>query len=143
METKTYKQVKEQLDVLNNILDLYDKLNECGIAKDKVHYYEAPKCSSDYSMGEEVDVRCNMRQIQLIDKRRYYAKSCKWNEKHGFILLNFSKKDLKRYVQIGIEMEQAQKAKDRNRYLNLSDEKNKLIKKAFVAEKSIVKKLYV
>ena len=143
METKTYKQVKTQLETLNSIIDLYDKLINCGIAKDKVHYYESPHCYSDYSMGEEIDVRCNMKPIEKVDNRKYYAKSCKWSEKHGYILLNFSKKDLKRYVQIGLEMEFALKSKDNKLYLNLLVEKKALLRKSFVAEKSIVKSLII
>ena len=79
METKTYKQVKTQLETLNSIIDLYDKLINCGIAKDKVHYYESPHCYSDYSMGEEIDVRALSLHVVKSHARQYLYRSY-----HGF-----------------------------------------------------------
>jgi len=144
METnKTYNHVQYELNKLNETMELYNNLHTCGIALNKVHYYEKPKCSSEYSMGEKIEVCCNGITIQVIDDRQYYAKSCKWQEKHGYILLNFSKKDLKRYVEIGVEMEKVLQRKEMEAYWGLMKERKELIKKSYIANKSVVKKFYV
>ena len=101
METKSYKQLVSELDAINNLKLKYDTLINCGIPVCKVHHWEFPtSVTSGYSMGETIVIFCNDKRILTIDRCQHYAKSCKWKPKHGHIKIVFTKKDLRKYVDM-------------------------------------------
>lgn len=97
-ENKTYQSVVSEIDKLSKTLQVYDALIACGIAKKDVQYYDTPYIYSGYSMGETIHVKCNGKNIATVDNTKQYAKSCTWKPKHGLVVINFTKKELKEYV---------------------------------------------
>jgi len=95
-----YKQTKRIANEENMWLEVYDRLHECGIPYNEVHYfrYNLPYYSSGFSMGEIMTVKCNGNEIHRIDRTKEYSKSCKWKAKHGYIVINFTKKGLRDYM---------------------------------------------
>lgn len=136
MKNLTYKQAVSQLEMLEKKVNLYNNLISCGIAEKRVHLYEAPVCESGYSMGELIIIRCNGKEIDRYDNRKEYARSCKWSAKHGKIILDFTKKDLKTYFDL------LQDKLNTNGYWARYTEMRDLKTKVFVAEESEVKKFY-
>lgn len=125
---ETYIQLRNKQTYINGMMALYNNLHDNGIAYKNVHYYESPKISSNYSMGEKVLVNCDGKTIQIIDNCQEYAKSCRWNAKHGHIVIDFSKKGLKDYVNVckAIAMLKPHDVKGR---LELSTKRKDLLKK--------------
>lgn len=98
---ETYKEAKERLLELRKLLNLYDILHLFGgVPYKDVHFYMPPNYASGYNMGEVIVVKCNGVTLDTIDNRKFYAKSCKWRPKHGHIVLNFTKKALREYIEI-------------------------------------------
>lgn len=136
MKTKeTYKQAKMMVEKYTAMMKLYNNLISFGVPQSKVQYYETPCVSSDYSMGELVIVRCNGFDIDRKDKRQEYARSCKYHAKHGIIVLDFTKADLKKYVTLC-----EAKAKNVNRYFEDADKITALKEKAYNEKESVVRK---
>ena len=101
MTTYTYNEAKEQFTELRKLLNLYDVLHIFGgVPYKDVHYYMPPYFASGYTMGEEVVVKCNGVIIDTIDRRKHYSKGCKWKAKHGRIVIDFTKKAMRQYVEI-------------------------------------------
>lgn len=98
MENKSYATVVSEIDRLNRTLNVYDALIACGIPKKDVLFYNTPYVFSGYSMGETIVVKCNEKHIETADFTKQYAKSCTWKPKHGLVVINFTKKELKEYV---------------------------------------------
>ena len=123
---KTYQQVKNEIAENTNKMDLFEKLHFEGISYKNVHYYVTPPVSSNYSMGEQVDVRCKNRPLEKVDHRQYYAKSCKWQPKHGYIVIDFDKKGLKDYVNLCKKLNGEMDLKTR---VDLINERQSLVRK--------------
>lgn len=101
----TYQELKEQLERMTELMSTYNAIASCGVPQKSVHHWVAPKIMSGYTMGEEVRIRCGATTIQDIDQRKYYAKSCKWHEKHGYVLIDLSKANVKRYLSLLTQLE--------------------------------------
>lgn len=101
MEKLNYQQTKEIVATEGKWMQVYENLHLNGIPYKDVHYYRynRPAYSSGFSMGEIVVVRCNSRDIDRIDNTQEYAKSCTWKAKHGFVIINFTKKGLLDYIK--------------------------------------------
>lgn len=141
MEKLTYKALTERLGELTDLKTLYDSLVACGIPQGKAHYYVRNLCSSGYSMGEIVEVWCNGKLIDRVNNTKEYAKSCSWRAKHGLVVLNFTKKALRRLIDINIGLEHASRTENHSDYTRLYYERRDLVRNAFVAKKSVVKEL--
>lgn len=133
---KSYESVVEEIAQLFATKSVYDKLIECGIAKKDVHFYVTPDITSGYSMGEEIVVKCNDVAIESVDNTQQYAKSCTWRPKHGYILLNFTKKDLKTYVALCKERATC----SREKLFTKSEELKALCVKSMVKELCVMNK---
>lgn len=97
----TYKEVNERFVELRKLLTLYDVLHIYGgVPYKDVHYYMPPYFASGYTMGEVLVVKCNGVTIDTVDRRKHYSKGCKWKAKHGRIVINFTKKAMRQYVEI-------------------------------------------
>lgn len=134
---ETYKEAKERLLELRKLLNLYDILHLFGgVPYKDVHFYMPPNYASGYNMGEVIVVKCNGVTLDTIDNRKFYAKSCKWRPKHGHVVLAFSKKSFRRYVDLCAEWANATDVKER---LKIASEKADVIQSAFDSEFSDVK----
>lgn len=51
-------------------------------------------------MGETVRVYCNDRLIEVADRTEDYARSCKWRAKHGLVVIRFTQKALRQYIDL-------------------------------------------
>ena len=131
-QTKTYEQVERELEQLNQTMELYDRLISFGIPKEIVHFYTCPETSRDYS----VTVMCNGQKVQIIDKTQEYARSCKWRAKHGYIVIDFTKKALKEYVQTCYSIIMTENP---DTMQSLERKRNKLIEQYFDAKNSDIK----
>lgn len=102
MKKETYKDVVSELERLTAIKEEYDALISCGIPQAKAHCFDIPYLyvDSGFSMGEEIVIRCNKHEILKRDFTKDYAKSCKWKAKHGYIVVDFTKKDLRTYIEL-------------------------------------------
>lgn len=94
----TYDQLKASIAKDQKQLDLYDALIAQGLPKTKVHYFSVPMIKSGYIMGERVVVRVNSATVTQADYTKEYARSCKYRAKHGKVVLDFSKKDLRYWL---------------------------------------------
>jgi len=140
-QTKTYEQVERELEQLNQTMELYDRLVSFGIPKKMVHYYTNPERRSGYSMGETIAIKCNGQKVQIIDRTQEYARSCKWRAKHGYIVIDFTKKALKEYVTAcyNIAMALKYQQKEYSELVSLYEAKDKLIEQYFDAKNSDIK----
>lgn len=139
-QTKTYEQVERELEQLNQTMELYDRLVSFGIPKKMVHYYTSPERRSGYSMGETIAVLCNGQKVQIIDRTQEYARSCKWRAKHGYIVIDFTKKALKEYVTACYNIAIALKyQKEYSELVSLHEAKDKLIEQYFDTKNSDIK----
>ena len=122
-------------------LDLIDRLRECGVPKSKANSFKLfpTHFGSGYKMGELVEVYCGDKFIYRADYRQEYARSCKWKANHGYMVFFFTRKDLRRYVDICHEF---LVAKDLDRKVSLIDEAVALMKKYFSKSKSTVSNKY-
>lgn len=94
----TYDQLKASIAKDQKQLGLYDALIAQGLPKSKVHYFSVPMAKSGYSMGERVVVRVNGAIVAQADYTREYGRCCKYSAKHGKVIFDFSKKDLKYWL---------------------------------------------
>ena len=139
-QTKTYEQVERELEQLNQTMELYDRLVSFGIPKKMVHYYTSPERRSGYSMGETIAIMCNGQEVQIIDRTQEYARSCKWRAKHGYIVIDFTKKALKEYVTACYNIAMARKnQKTYSEFVSLYAAKDKLIEQYFDEKNSNIK----
>ena len=99
-ERVSYEKTVSDLDTLKRRLALYDALVAAGIPKRDVQFYDTPRTYSGYSMGETIVVRVNGNPVQAADLTKQYAKSCKYKPTHGYVVLDFTKKDFREYVNL-------------------------------------------
>lgn len=139
---RTYNEICRELDALTEQKRLCEALRDAGVPISKAHNYSTPYARSGYSMGENVKVYCNDIFIENYANTEEYAKSCKWQAKHGRVVLRFTKKALREYVDCNIAIRNLQ---GRNDYLKEADpyfeKKRELVKNAYVADESVVKKI--
>lgn len=92
-------------------------------------------------MGETIAIMCNGQKVQIIDRTHKYARSCKWRAKHGYIVIDFTKKALKEYVTVcyNIAMAFKDQQKEYSEFVSLYEAKNKLIEQYFDAKNSDIK----
>lgn len=95
-----YNDVQEIRTIVNQLCDMYDVLVSLGIPKRDVRHFVIPQPSSGYSMGEVVITSCNGKEICRVNNTQEYAKSCKWRAKHGVVFVEFTKTQLRRYVEM-------------------------------------------
>lgn len=143
-----YKEAAEQIEKFRSMVGLYDCLIEAGIAKKDVQYFEFPRVSSGYSMGEKSFLYCNGKEVAMKDDRLYYSKSCKYQETHGRIYMTMTKRELKAYVDlcrnITILREREDRNRDESRQLEAYIlERDEMVRKAVDMKKSVIKKLYI
>ena len=148
METKkNYKQICEELAKLQEKKDLFDRLHEIGgISYKQVHLFHFPHCKSGFSMGETVVLYVNHKAVAEQNQCLQYAKSCTWQEKHGLLRFDFTKKDFKKLFELLEKVEydlyMVGHAKDEyrlkyeKRFLNDSNEITEMWKKAFKEDHS-------
>lgn len=120
METKTYQQTKEIVEVEGKWMQVYQNLRAYGIPYKDLHYYRynRPCYSSGFSMGEIVVVRCNGVEIDRIDNTQEYAKSCKWRANHGLVIINFTQKGLRDYIKAAKHDDGFERTKLLEKYLD-------------------------
>lgn len=107
---KTYKEITDELKRLNAIKSAYDKFSDIGgIPKGIVHLWELPALTSNYSMGEIIEITVNGKTVYNCDNTREYAKSCKYRATHGYLTFNFTKKDLRSYFEMLSRCDQLQR----------------------------------
>lgn len=132
----TYKETKERFAELRRALNLYDALHIFGgVPYNKVHNFIAPYYASGYTMGETLVVRCNGITIAEADYRQHYAKSCKWRPKHGEVVLNFTKKAMRQYVELCAALEAETDVAERYEIIK---KKDALIRAAIDWQKSVI-----
>lgn len=104
---KDYKKVVRELDYLTAIKKEYDALISCGIPVGKAHFFDLPyEVNSGYSMGETIDIYCNDKKVLTRDNKQEYAKSCKWRATHGYLRIVFTKKALRKYIDMWAEIKE-------------------------------------
>lgn len=96
----TYETITTKVEQLQKQLALWDALRERGIPTKYVQYYETPAVRSGYRMGETVRVYCNDKLIEVADRTEDYARSCKWRAKHGLVVIRFTQKALRQYIDL-------------------------------------------
>lgn len=94
----TYDALQKLIETETEKLKLYDRLIACGLPKSKIHWYAIPDMRSGYSMGEYVILRCNGQIIDTTDQTKEYRGGCKYRAKHGKVVLDFTKKDLRHWL---------------------------------------------
>lgn len=102
---KTYNQYQNELNKAQAKMNLLDKLVDNGITKKSSGFFMRINVDSGYSMGENTYLMVGGLPLDAVDTTKEYAKSCKWRENHGKVVINFTKKDLKTYVAMCEEMD--------------------------------------
>ena len=97
---KRYCDLLLEQQKITDRLTLLDRVIANGVPKGIVHHYVTPDLSSGYSMGETVVMACNGQVFDVKDQTREYAKSCKWRARHGRVVVDMTKKQLRRYVEL-------------------------------------------
>lgn len=100
MKKQTYKEMQQQVAELNKNIEIMDAVIKACIPQSKAHYIfdfvgDMFSVSSGYSMGETVDINVNGERVIRIDQEKEYARSCKWNANHGWVIFEFTKKDFR------------------------------------------------
>lgn len=103
-----YKKVKKDYERAAYLLGVYDILKQCGVPEKLVHYF-APFCvNSGYSLGEVTRIQCGGVLIVERDTRAHYtgcARRYNNTAVHGYTCVNFSKKALRKFVDLCAELE--------------------------------------
>lgn len=142
----TFEQLNRLQGEIADYLRFYENLHKSGISYKNA--FGLVSCSfyaySGYSMGEIIELQCNGKELHKYDRRQEYAKSCKWKAKHGRVVFDFTKKDLKRLCEI---LTLVQKGTERNTLTReaekaLLSELKEIKQRAFSEKKSIVTKGY-
>lgn len=100
MNKQNYKEMQQQVAELNNNIEIMDAVIKAGIPQSKAHYIfdfvgDMFRVSSGYSMGEDVDIVVNGERVIRINQKKEYARSCKWNANHGWVIIELTKKDFR------------------------------------------------
>ena len=102
-----YQKIKKDYKRAVYLLGVYDALKSCGIPEKLVHYFAPFTVGSGYSLGEVTRVQCAGALIIERDTREYYTGRAKrYNSRaaHGYTCVNFSKKDLRKFVDLRAEL---------------------------------------
>ena len=100
MEKQTYKEMQQQVAKLNKNIEIMDAVIKAGIPQSKAHYIfdfvgNMFRVTSGYSMGETVDIEVVGERVIRINQEKEYARSCNWKANHGWVIINFTKKDFR------------------------------------------------
>lgn len=136
---KTYNQIKTEQEENNKQMQLFENLHNNGIPYKDVHYYKTPNIGSNYSMGEMIIVKCGANHIEMADRCKNYAKSCQWKAKHGKIVVCFTKKGLKDYINICKKRETTD---DIKASIKCFEEKKALLEKYIVKNETLCNRKY-
>jgi hypothetical protein len=137
---KTYSQIKTEQQENNKTMQLFENLHNNGISYKNVHFYKSPNITSNYSMGEMIIVKCGENHIENVDRTKNYSKYCKWKAKHGKIVVCFSKKGLREYVDICKKIDTT---KDRNVIIEGFKQQRALLEKYIDKNESEYKRAYI
>lgn len=97
MEFKNYDRlVSEKMEIISK-LKVYDAYISVGISKKDVGYIRPLIVDCGYSMGGQTKVFVNKKEITTFSNEQEYSHSNRFHgrEKHGLIILEFTKKDFK------------------------------------------------
>ncbi len=106
MKTK-YQKVKKDYERAAHLLSVYDALKSCGVPEKLVHHFAPFTVNSGYSLGEVTRIQCAGVPIIEHDKRAHYTgRARRYNSTavHGFTCVDFSKKDLRKFLNLRAEL---------------------------------------
>lgn len=89
------------------MLGVYDALKSCGIPEKLVHHFATFAVGSGYSLGEVTRIQCAGALIVEHDTRtQYTGRARRYNSRaaHGYTCVNFSKKDLRKFIDLRAEL---------------------------------------
>lgn len=86
---------------------ILQKMVSLGVPKKDVHHFIFPLVDTGYSMGGETEVFVSGSLVMSDNNKQHYARSCNYSAKHGYVRIDFTKKDLKQYVKICKELDNA------------------------------------
>ena len=142
------ERLEREKESIESAMAVAQALVDCGIPRKLTKHWKPVAPESGYSMGETVVLKCGDKTIQKLDNTSEYAKSCKYRAKHGYIVLEFSKKDLRTLVDLmKVSDEKREKARrtkdaaDHEAFYQASRAYQEFALKHVSIEKSVIKKL--
>lgn len=97
MEFKNYDTLEyEKMEIISK-LNLYDAYISVGVNKTDVGYIRPLTVNCGYSMGGQTKLFVNKKEVTTFSNEQEYSHSNRFHgrEKHGLIILEFTKKDFK------------------------------------------------
>lgn len=97
MEFRSYDALAYEKMQINAKLNLYDAYISVGVNKTDVEYMRPLAVNCGYSMGGRTKLFVNKKEITTFSNEQEYSHRNRFHgrEKHGLIILEFTKKDFK------------------------------------------------
>lgn len=139
---KSLQQLKEERDSIDIKIRQLENISSFGIPKTNVHKFIKPCVDSGHSMGEVTKLYCNGEIVCMYDRTTEYAKSCKWKAKHGLVVIECNKKELKQYFDMCIMYDKIDyRIRHHDTLYSNLENKDELLKKHFSEEYELQKEL--
>jgi len=99
---KTYQSIINSISALENVKALYEVLKANGISYKKASSFRKFTINSHYSMGETTILTIGKQKTFVFTEntKDTYSNSCSFTPTYGKIVVNFSKKALKEYIEL-------------------------------------------